>query len=271
MSRPIRTWPVWVLGAPAAVAIWSGWVGLGQMTGFGKIHPLPGTPLAGWEMDTAITLPIGMEVYAAYALWVWLSGHAPAAAARFARGSAIGALALGAAGQVAYHLMVAAGWSTAPWWITTAVACLPVAVLGMGAALRHLIHAGHTTAPEPALVYGPATPPITSPEVHSPAAGGAETTGSGAGGTPPAAPPRSRSTKPAKKATASPQADPLKQAEVYVKAALADGRTPSQRAAQAYMREHAGSGVRDEVFGPIFREMVAKHSTLRAVPGEASA
>jgi hypothetical protein len=28
----------------------------------------------------------------------------------------------------------------APWQITTSVACLPVAVLGMGAALAHLIH-----------------------------------------------------------------------------------------------------------------------------------
>jgi hypothetical protein len=33
--------------------------------------------------------------------------------------------------------------TVAPWWITTAVACLPVAVLGMGAALAHLLHADH--------------------------------------------------------------------------------------------------------------------------------
>jgi hypothetical protein len=40
--RPARSWPVLVLAAPAAVAVWSGWVGIGQMTGFGEIHPLPG-------------------------------------------------------------------------------------------------------------------------------------------------------------------------------------------------------------------------------------
>jgi hypothetical protein len=33
--------------------------------------------------------------------------------------------------------MIAAGMQRAPWWITTVVACLPVAVLGMGAALVH--------------------------------------------------------------------------------------------------------------------------------------
>ena len=49
------------------------------------------------------------------------------------------ALALGAGRQVAYHLMTAAGVRAAPWQITTLVACLPVAVLGMGAALAHLL------------------------------------------------------------------------------------------------------------------------------------
>jgi DNA-binding NarL/FixJ family response regulator len=137
-SRP-RTWPVALLALPAFVAIWSGWVGLGGLTGFGKVQPLPGTPLSGWTLDTAITLPIGMEVYAAYALRVWLTGHLSERATRFARRTAIGALLLGAAGQVAYHLMTAAGITRAPWWITTVVACLPVAVLGMGAALAHLI------------------------------------------------------------------------------------------------------------------------------------
>lgn len=54
---------------------------------------------------------------------------------------AITALTVGAAGQVAYHLMAAAGWTSAPWPVTAVVACLPVAVLGMGAALAHLLRA----------------------------------------------------------------------------------------------------------------------------------
>jgi len=145
--EPPRSWPVLLLALPAFVAIWSGWVGLGELTGFGEIHPLPGTPLARLTLNTAITLPIGVETYAAYALRVWLSAPAAVAASRavrFARWSAIGSLVLGAAGQVAYHLMTAAHVQHAPWWIVTVVACLPVAVLGMGAALAHLIRHGYT-------------------------------------------------------------------------------------------------------------------------------
>lgn len=141
-----RSWPLLLLAAPAFVAIWSGWVGLGDLTGFGVVHPLPGIA-DDFTLNTAITLPIGVETYAAYALKVWLSAGVPARARAFARWSALGSLLLGAAGQVAYHLMSAAGVTQAPWQITAAVACLPVAVLGMGAALAHLVHTGEADAP----------------------------------------------------------------------------------------------------------------------------
>ncbi|NBE80362.1 ABC transporter permease [Micromonospora rubida] len=131
-------WPVVLLALPAFVAIWSGWVGLGGLTGFGQVHPLPGI-WDSFSINSAITLPIGVETYGAYALYVWLSGRVPDLARRFAKWSAIASLLVGALGQVAYHLLVAAGITSAPWWITTAVACLPVAVLGMGAALAHLV------------------------------------------------------------------------------------------------------------------------------------
>ncbi|MEV7228319.1 ABC transporter permease [Polymorphospora sp. NPDC051019] len=142
--RPVA-WPVLLLALPAFVAIWSGWVELGELAGFGVVNPLPGI----WDdlsLNTAITLPIGVETYAAFAMWVWLSGRAPGKARRFAKWSALGSLIVGAGGQVAYHLMTAAGMTAAPWWITTAVACLPVAVLGMGAALAHLLHTTDTDA-----------------------------------------------------------------------------------------------------------------------------
>ena len=138
-ARPVRSWPVLLLALPAFVAVWSGWVGLGELTGFGVVHPLPGIA-DGFTINSAITLPIGVETYAAFALRVWLSGRVPAKARRFAKVSALAALGLGALGQVAYHLLEAAGVTRAPWQITTVVACLPVAVLGMGAALAHLIH-----------------------------------------------------------------------------------------------------------------------------------
>jgi hypothetical protein len=71
---------------------------------------------------------------------VWLSDHVTdVGARRFAKISAITSLIAGAAGQIAYHLMTAYHITTAPWPVTTLVATLPVAVLGMGATLAHLI------------------------------------------------------------------------------------------------------------------------------------
>lgn len=138
--KPLRSWPVALIALPAAVAIWSGWVGLGGLTGFGVVHPLPGI----WDdfsINTAITLPIGVEAYAAYALKAWLSGsRVPRRARNFAKWSAIASLVVGSAGQVAFHLMESRGMTAAPWQITTVVACLPVIVLGMGAALAHLLN-----------------------------------------------------------------------------------------------------------------------------------
>jgi hypothetical protein len=140
--KRLATWPVLLLMLPATVAIWSGWVGLGQLAGFGPVHPLPGIA-DSFVIDTSITLPIGMETYSAYALYVWLSGRAGAKAIKFARTSALLALTIGAAGQIAYHLMSAANVPAAHPIITAAVACIPVAVLGLGAALAHLVKEDH--------------------------------------------------------------------------------------------------------------------------------
>lgn len=132
--------PLLAIAAGAFVSIWGGWVGLGKLTGFGEIELLPGI-VPGWKFDTAITLPLGMEAYAAYALKVWLAPPPSLSefGRTFARRSAIGALILGAARQIAYHLMAAAKIEHAPWLITAFVACLPVGVLGCGAALMHLV------------------------------------------------------------------------------------------------------------------------------------
>jgi hypothetical protein len=138
----MRSWPLLVLAAPAAVAVWSGWVGLGQMTGFGIVYPLPGI-WSSLRVDTAVTLPVGVEAYAAYALRALLirSRRVSRRTRRFAGWSAAASLLLGMAGQVANHLLAQAGTVRAPWQITTAVSCLPVLVLGMGAALAHLLRA----------------------------------------------------------------------------------------------------------------------------------
>ena len=83
-------WPLFLIAAPAAVAVWSGWVGLGGLCGFGVIHPLPG--IDALQLNTAITLPVGVEAYGAYALGAWLTPGTPERARTFARRSAIGAL-----------------------------------------------------------------------------------------------------------------------------------------------------------------------------------
>jgi hypothetical protein len=141
VARSMPRWPLFFIAAPAAVAVWSGWVGLGELCGFGIIHPLPGIA-DGFRLNTAITLPIGVEAYGAYALGAWLAPGTTGAARSFARASAIGALALGMTGQVIYHLLAAAHSIRAPWPVVMLVSCLPVVSLAFGAALAHLLRAG---------------------------------------------------------------------------------------------------------------------------------
>jgi hypothetical protein len=143
-GRPVPRWPLLIIAAGAFVAVWSGWVGLGRLTGFGPVVLLPGIA-DGWVINSAITLPLGVEAYAALAMWAWLSSAPVAPRARtFARWSALGSLALGALGQVTYHLLTAAGVERAPWPITAGVSVMPVVVLGCAAALVHLLHAGRS-------------------------------------------------------------------------------------------------------------------------------
>ena len=134
----IRRWPLILIAAPAAVAVWSGWVGLGELCGFGPVNLLPGIG-GGFHLNTAITLPVGVEAYGAYALGAWLTPGVPGRARTFARRSAVGALALGMAGQVIYHLLAASGAQRAPWPVVVLVSCMPVVTLGFGAAFTHLL------------------------------------------------------------------------------------------------------------------------------------
>ncbi len=160
-DRTVRSWPLLILAAPAAAEVWSGWVGIAQKTGFGLVRPLPGI-WPSLHLDTAITLPIGVEAYAAYALQAWLArAHTISPRTRrFAKWSAICSFALGMAGQVVYHLLAQAGAARAPWPVTTLVSCLPVLVLGMGTALAHMLRADAGTAAEPPgnRTPGPAAP-----------------------------------------------------------------------------------------------------------------
>jgi hypothetical protein len=161
-KRKPSKWPLILIGASAAVAVWSGWVGLGVLSGFGVIHPLPGIWDA-FHLNTAITLPIGVEAYGATALGAWLDPRTPKAARKFAKRSAIGSLALGMLGQVAYHLLTAYHFTAAPWWIVMLVSCLPVVTLGFAAALHHLRNVEDEPQPEPE------TAPTVAVELPQPA------------------------------------------------------------------------------------------------------
>ena len=153
IHKPWPRWPLLVIAVPAAVAVWSGWVGLAGLCGFGLVRPLPGIA-SGLQINSAFILPVGVEAYGAYALGAWLVPmQVPDAARKFAKWSAIGALALGMLGQAAYHVLAAAHATRAPWPVVVLVSCLPVATLGVGAALSHLLRSG---APEAA--------PKTAPE-----------------------------------------------------------------------------------------------------------
>lgn len=136
------SWPLVIIGLAAAISVWSGWVGLGQLAGFGVIQPLPGV----WDdlrINSAVVLPVSVEAYAAYALRCWLTTQSITLRARtFARRSTITSLVIGAAAQIAFHLMAAAGLDHAPWPVTVGVATIPVVVLGLATALASLI--GHT-------------------------------------------------------------------------------------------------------------------------------
>jgi hypothetical protein len=49
-----------IIAVGAFVSIWSGWVGLGRMAGFGPGQLLPGIG-DGWTINSAITLPLGVQ------------------------------------------------------------------------------------------------------------------------------------------------------------------------------------------------------------------
>jgi hypothetical protein len=110
-DQAVRSWPLLVLAAPAAAEVWSGWVGIAHKTGFGLVSPLPGI-WPSLHLDTAITLPIGVEAYAAYALRAWLARDRAISTRtrRLAKWSAVCSFALGMAGQTSDAVKLSSCW-----------------------------------------------------------------------------------------------------------------------------------------------------------------
>ena len=140
MTAP-RRWPLFVIASPAAVAVWSGWVGLGALCGFGVVHPLPGIA-DGFTSTPRSRCPSASRRTARTRSGVAAPGS-PSRPGGSPGGPRIGALALGMVGQVIYHLLAAAHATRAPWPVVVLVSCLPVVTLGFGAALTHLLRSLH--------------------------------------------------------------------------------------------------------------------------------
>lgn len=166
---------IWILRGAVAlvavsafVAIWGGWVGLGRLAGFGPVDLLPGVPGGPYEVDLSITLPLGVEAFAAIALYVAVSGLVGGGARTFAWVAAIGSLGLGMFGQAAYHLLTAQehGAGATPTWVVVFVSVLPVLVLGLASLLLHLAEAGARQSL--ALGVAGAVPALTEPDGDGP-------------------------------------------------------------------------------------------------------
>jgi hypothetical protein len=126
------------------------------MSGFGVVHPLPGIA-DGVELNSSITLPIGIEAYSAYAFGTWLSTKPMRREARrFAMVSAVIAQGLGLAGQIIYHVLTAQGYHQAPLFVVGFVSCLPVLVFFAAAVLHHLTRDAGVDEAKPANTEAPA-------------------------------------------------------------------------------------------------------------------
>ena len=244
-ARPgMPRWPLYLIASPAAVAVWSGWVGLGTLCGFGVVHPLPGI-VDSFTINTAVTLPVGVEAYGAYALGAWLTPGTSDIARKFARWSATGNLALGMLGQVIYHVLSAGHATRAPWPVVVLVSCLPVVTLGFGTALTHLLRAADDV-PEDATLDD--TAQTVAQAVPGPVADDVPSAVPEVGQTVPSARVRRRAV------------DPTRKAERRYAAHIADGRVPGLR---MIMRD-LGIGQ------PKAREVRAYLATLATADGEAS-
>ncbi|MFG2085428.1 DUF2637 domain-containing protein [Spirillospora sp. NPDC048824] len=125
---PVRDW--WVMvgmtiaAVSAAVASFTGLYGLATA--------------AGWPVRLAWLLPITIDAHAMTSARVWLATTTRSAAARrFARMNAIGAIGMSITGNAAYHA-IEAGLIDLSWPIVVLVGAVPAAVLGLTAHLHAL-------------------------------------------------------------------------------------------------------------------------------------
>ncbi|GAA4618422.1 hypothetical protein GCM10023195_82790 [Actinoallomurus liliacearum] len=113
-----------VAAASAAIASFSGLQGLAH--------------IAGWPSRLSWLLPVTLDAYAMTSARVWLAASTRSAAARrFARSNALGAIAASIAGNATYHA-ARTGLLSVSWPIVVLVGAVPAAVLGLTAHLHAL-------------------------------------------------------------------------------------------------------------------------------------
>jgi len=127
-QEPPRDW--WVMigmtiaAASAAVASFSGLYGLATLT--------------GWPVRLAWLLPLTLDAHAMTSARVWLASSTRSAAARrFARSNALGAIGMSITGNATYHA-IGTGLINMTWSIVVFVGAVPAAVLGLTAHLHAL-------------------------------------------------------------------------------------------------------------------------------------
>lgn len=120
----------------------------------------------GWPDALSALFPLTVDAYAMTATRVWLSkATSSAAARRFARWNAIGAIGLSLIGNAVWHL-IAAKVLTVTWPIVVAVGAVPPAVLGL---LSHLAVLRGQVNPTPVTVPRSVQPvSVSPPAVHRP-------------------------------------------------------------------------------------------------------
>lgn len=125
MSSGERDW--WVVAGMTVTALSA------AVSSFSGLHSLAAA--TGWPEALSPLLPFTIDAYAMTATRVWLSkATGSAAARRFARWNAIGAIGLSLVGNAAWHL-IAAKVLAVTWPIVVLVGAVPPAVLGL---LSHL-------------------------------------------------------------------------------------------------------------------------------------
>jgi len=127
-QEPPRDW--WVVigmtiaATSAAVASFSGLYGLATLT--------------GWPVRLAWLLPLTLDAHAMTSARVWLASSTRSAAARrFARSNALGAIGMSITGNATYHA-IGTGLIDMTWPIVVFVGAVPAAVLGLTAHLHAL-------------------------------------------------------------------------------------------------------------------------------------